>query len=105
MARRRRSPRKSIIIRSSCDTPVRKTDDVRFDTLAAMACLATLACWSSAPIFIKYLTGYVDAFTQNFLRYGAACLFWLPLLIRDARAGRVTRAVFVAALLPAAPNI
>jgi drug/metabolite transporter (DMT)-like permease len=77
----------------------------RFDMTAALACIATLACWSSAPIFIEYLTSSVDVWTQNLLRYAAACLFWLPLLLLDARAGRLTKSVFKRALLPAIPSV
>jgi drug/metabolite transporter (DMT)-like permease len=76
-----------------------------FDSLAALSCLGTLICWSSAPLFIKYLTGYLDLWTQNLLRYGAACLFWLPFLLVAARAGRLPKAVWKRALLPFIPNI
>ena len=76
-----------------------------FDSLAALSCLGTLICWSSAPLFIKYLTGYVDLWTQNLLRYVAASLFWLPFLLAEARAGRVPRIVWKRALLPFIPNI
>jgi len=76
-----------------------------FDSLAALSCIGTLICWSSAPLFIKYLTGYVDLWTQNLLRYVAASLFWLPFLLAEARAGRVPRIVWKRALLPFIPNI
>jgi drug/metabolite transporter (DMT)-like permease len=72
---------------------------------AILSCLGTLICWSSAPLFIKYLTGYLDLWTQNLLRYLAACLFWLPFLLADARAGRLPKAVWKRALLPFIPNI
>jgi drug/metabolite transporter (DMT)-like permease len=56
-------------------------------------------------LFIKYLTGYVDLWTQNLLRYVAACLFWLPFLLAEARAGRVPKIVWKRAILPFLPNI
>jgi drug/metabolite transporter (DMT)-like permease len=72
---------------------------------AILSCLGTLICWSSAPLFIKYLTGYLDLWTQNLLRYAAACLFWLPFLLADARAGRLPKTVWKRAILPFIPNI
>ena len=74
-------------------------------SLAALSCIGTLICWSSAPLFIKYLTGYLDLWTQNLLRYGAACLFWLPFLFIAAKTGQLPRAVWKRALLPFIPNI
>jgi len=74
-------------------------------SLAALSCIGTLICWSSAPLFIKYLTGYLDLWTQNLLRYGAACLFWLPFLFIAAKKGQLPRAVWKRALLPFIPNI
>jgi drug/metabolite transporter (DMT)-like permease len=72
---------------------------------AILSCIGTLICWSSAPLFIKYLTGYLDLWTQNVLRYAAASVFWLPFLLYQMRAGRLPRAVWKRALLPFIPNI
>lgn len=72
---------------------------------AILSCIGTLICWSSAPLFIEYLTCHLDLWTQNLLRYAAACLFWLPFLIADARAGRLSKTVWKLALLPFIPNI
>ena len=74
-------------------------------SVAALSCIGTLICWSSAPLFIKYLTGYLDLWTQNLLRYGAACLFWLPFLLIAAKKGQLPKAVWKRALLPFIPNI
>ena len=76
-----------------------------FTSLGALACIGTLLCWSSAPLFIKYLTGYLDLWTQNLLRYGAACLFWLPVLLIAAKKGQLPRSVWKRALIPFIPNI
>jgi hypothetical protein len=86
-------------------TATRKTTPATLYSLAALSCLGTLICWSSAPLFIKYLTGYLDLWTQNLLRYGAACLFWLPFLLAEAKAGKVPKSVWKRALLPFIPNI
>lgn len=86
-------------------TAMSKTSTRSFDSLAALSCLGTLICWSSTPLFIKYLTGYLDLWTQNLLRYTVAVLFWLPFLLADAKAGRVPKIVWKRALLPFIPNI
>jgi drug/metabolite transporter (DMT)-like permease len=71
-----------------------------FDSLAALSCIGVLICWSSAPLFIKYLTGYLDLWTQNLLRYLSACLFWLPFLVIELKAGRVPKQVWKRTLVP-----
>jgi drug/metabolite transporter (DMT)-like permease len=64
-----------------------------------------LCCWSIGPIFIAQLTGYVDSWTQNALRYTVACLFWLPVLLYFMRSGRFDRRTWRLSLLPAAANV
>ncbi len=80
-------------------------NDRRFDVLATFACVGTLLLWSVGPNFIKFLTGYLDSWTQNMLRYLAACLFWLPFLIFSFNKKRVDKSIWRRALLPAVPNI
>jgi drug/metabolite transporter (DMT)-like permease len=77
----------------------------RFDAPATLACLCVLAFWTVGAIFIKFLTGFVDVWTQNFLRYLAACLFWLPLLVITVRKKGLERNVWRRAVLPAAVNV
>jgi drug/metabolite transporter (DMT)-like permease len=77
----------------------------RIDMVATAACLGALACWSLGPIFIKYLTGSVDSWTQNALRYLVACLFWLPLLVQTLVTGTFVRATWRRALVPAVANV
>lgn len=76
-----------------------------FNPLATLVCLATLLVWSTGPIFIKYLTGYLDMWSQNFLRYLAACLFWLPFLMTRFKKDLHNTKVWKLAVLPAAANI
>ncbi len=76
-----------------------------FDTPATAACLGALVCWSLGPLFIRYLTSYVDVWTQNMLRYSAACLLWLPFVLYSARKGTITKRLWLIALGPAAVNI
>lgn len=77
----------------------------QIDTVGTAAILAALFCWSLGPIFIRYLTGYLDAWSQNLWRYTFAMLFWLPFLLLAIRQGRVGPIVFKRAILPAIPNI
>ncbi len=77
----------------------------KFDVLATFACIGTLLFWSVGPNFIKFLTGHLDSWTQNMLRYLAACLFWLPFLLFLIKKKRVDKSVWRRALLPAVPNI
>jgi drug/metabolite transporter (DMT)-like permease len=77
----------------------------KFDVLATFACIGTLLFWSGGPNFIKFLTGYLDLWTQNMLRYLAACLFWLPFLLFLVKKKRVDKSVWWRALLPAVPNV
>ncbi len=72
---------------------------------ATAASLGALCCWSIGPIFIKQLTGCVDSWTQNALRYTVACLFWLPALLYFMCAGKFDRRTWRLALLPFAVNI
>ena len=77
----------------------------KVDFSATAACLGALAFWSLGPIFIKYLSGYLDSWTQNLLRYSVACLFWLPFLLLSIRAKRLDKRVWRRALVPAIANV
>jgi drug/metabolite transporter (DMT)-like permease len=83
----------------------RPNDIRRFNLPATFGCLGALIGWSIGPIFIKYLTGYLDAWTQNALRYSVAALFWLPFLLSSIRANRLDSSVWRKALVPAAANV
>lgn len=77
----------------------------RFEAMAVFACIAVLLFWSIGPIFIKFLTGYIDLWTQNMLRYLTACLTWLPFLIVASRKGMIENGLWRKAALPAVANI
>lgn len=77
----------------------------KFDFLGMLTALGALACWSAGPIFIKYLAGYIDSWTQNFLRYAVAFVFWLPFCIYSFRRGIIHRRIWKVALIPAGANV
>ena len=77
----------------------------KFDLTASFACIGALTFWSLGPIFITYLSGYMDSWTQNLLRYSVACLFWLPFLVLSIRNKQLDKCVWRKALIPAAANL
>ena len=77
----------------------------KFDTTATLECFTTLLFWSLGPIFITYLAGFIDSFTQNFLRYVVSCLFWLPFLLISIRKNRFDKSLWLKAIIPAAANL
>jgi len=77
----------------------------KVDFSATFACVGALTFWSLGPIFIKYLTGYVDSWTQNLLRYSVACLVWLPFLVFSIKTGRLDKRVWRRAVVPGAANV
>lgn len=77
----------------------------KFDIPATLACIGVLIFWSAGPNFIKFLASYLDSWTQNMLRYLAACLFWLPFLLFSLKKKRIDKSIWRKALWPAVPNI
>jgi drug/metabolite transporter (DMT)-like permease len=77
----------------------------KIDLTATLACLGAITFWAMGPNFIKYLTAHLDAWTQNMLRYLAACVFWLPYLALTYSRGKFSSSVWKKALLPASANI
>jgi drug/metabolite transporter (DMT)-like permease len=77
----------------------------KFDIAATFTCLGALIFWSFGPIFIKYLTGYLDSWTQNLLRYSVACLFWLPFLVLSIKTKRLDHRVWRRAIVPGIANV
>lgn len=77
----------------------------KIDVAATFAILGSLICWTTGPVFIKYLSSYIDFWTQNFFRYCAACLFWLPFLFFSIKTKKLDKRVWKKAFLPALANI
>ena len=77
----------------------------KLDISATLACAGTLVFWALGPLFIKYLTEYLDSWTQNLLRYSAACLFWLPFLLFSIKSRRFDSRTWRRAVPPAIANV
>ena len=77
----------------------------KVDFSATFACIGALTFWALGPIFIKYLTGYLDSWTQNLLRYSVACLVWLPFLIFSIKKGRLDKRIWRRAVVPGVANV
>jgi drug/metabolite transporter (DMT)-like permease len=77
----------------------------RIDVAATGACLGAVALWSTGPIFIKYLTGPVDSWSQNALRYSVAVLFWFPFLLYTMKKGAFDPRTWRRAVPPSIANV
>jgi drug/metabolite transporter (DMT)-like permease len=65
----------------------------------------TLIAWSAVPLFLKYLTGHIDAWTANGWRYGLSALFWSPVLLFGWSRGTLPRGLWRAAMVPTLINM
>ena len=90
----------------------------RETTIALFCAMGAMLCFSSVPVFLRHLTGYLDSWTTNAVRYGTSAAFWLPFVIvlsrRQGRRGapgapagpvRPRRSIWLAALIPFVPNV
>lgn len=77
----------------------------KFDLVATLALFGAILCWAVVPLFLKYLTGYIDAWTANGIRYPFSALLYVPWLIYFYRKGILTKFHWKLALLPSAVNI
>ena len=72
---------------------------------ATLYCLGFLICWTAGPVYIKLFSEYLDAWTQNAIRYAAACLFWMPFLIWTRYTNTLEKGIFRRALVPSIMNV
>lgn len=71
------------------------------------AILATVLIWSTPALFQFYLNRFYDPWAQNFYRYLVACLAVMPFVLYRfrSRGPSIDRAVLLACLVPALPNV
>ena len=77
----------------------------KIDITATTESLGTLLFWTLGPVFITYLAGHIDSYTQNFLRYLTACIFLLPFLILSIRKKQFDKSIWLKAIFPAVANL
>lgn len=82
-----------------------KIDKNRFDTTATIYSFAALTCWIVGPLCIKQLTGWLDFWTQNMLRYSIAAALLLPFLLISIKGKKIDHSIWKNALVPTIPNI
>lgn len=71
---------------------------------AVVALLIAVFCWSTVPVFLKYFTPYLDAWTVNGFRYAVVVILQLPLIFKFFRDGKYSRKIWKLALIPAVLN-
>lgn len=79
----------------------------KVDWIATGALVGATLCWGLPPVMLKFLAGpgrVADGFCTNLVRYPVAMLFYLPVLIWAARAGKL-RHLWLPALIPTAVNL
>lgn len=71
------------------------------------AVFATVLIWSLPSLFQFYLNRFYDPWSQNFYRYGVACLAIVPFLFLRVRRpeARLTARLFWLCVLPCLPNV
>ena len=65
------------------------------------ALLLSVFCSSTVPLFLKYFTSYVDAWTVNGYRYTVVFFIMLPIVVKLARERRYSKQMWKIALIPA----
>jgi drug/metabolite transporter (DMT)-like permease len=71
---------------------------------AVLALLFSVFCGSTVPLFLKYFTPYLDAWTVNGFRYITVFIIMLPLVIKYVRSGKYSTHMWKVALIPAVFN-
>lgn len=72
--------------------------------LAVAALLISVFSGSTVPLFLKYFTPYLDAWTVNGFRYIVVFFIMLPLVIKFIRSGKYSKYMWKMALIPALFN-
>lgn len=75
------------------------------DLKATLSLIIAILCWSAVPLFLKYFTTYIDAWTANGYRYPFAAALFVPWLIIFYRQDKLNTYVCKKAILPASVNL
>jgi drug/metabolite transporter (DMT)-like permease len=70
------------------------------------AVFTTVVIWSMPSLFQYYLNRFYDPWSQNFYRYGVACLAIVPFVLFQFRRGpRIDIRAIILCLVPCLPNV
>ena len=75
------------------------------DTKATLALIGAVVSWSLGPLFLKYFTPYIDAWTTNGIRYSTAALVYLTYFIFWRKKGFPPSQLWKTALIPTIVNV
>ncbi len=66
-----------------------------------IALMLSVFCSSTVPLFLKYFTPYLDAWTVNGYRYIVVFFVMLPIVIKYSRSNKYSKHLWKVALIPA----
>jgi drug/metabolite transporter (DMT)-like permease len=62
--------------------------------------LGNILCWAAVPVLLRYLTGAMDAWTANGVRYPLGTAVFVPVFIVAWRAGELNRDLLLRCIVP-----
>lgn len=74
-------------------------------TKAIIALIGGIFCYASVPLFLRYFTKYLDAWTVNSIRYTCGAMVWFMFCVTMLRQKPELRSVLFAAIVPSIVNI
>ena len=75
------------------------------DGKATLALLGAVVSWSLGPLFLKYFTPYIDAWTTNGLRYSTAALVYLAYFLFWRKQGFPSSKLWKMTIVPVIVNV
>lgn len=75
------------------------------DVPATLSLVLTILFWAGSPLFLKYFTPYIDAWTANGVRYSFAALMLSYWLYYFKKKGELRPEIFRLAIYPSVANI
>lgn len=73
-------------------------------SLGVVCVLSALVGWSSIPLFLKFFTDDIDAWTSNGWRYAFSALFWSPVIVLGLARRALPEGIWKAAFWPSMVN-
>jgi len=70
-------------------------------SFGSIGLIAVIFCWGATPVLLKELTGSVDAWTANGVRYPMIALLYIPLVVWGFWRGELSGKIAIACIVPA----